>query len=167
MTEPLADRPFIPAYGEVPESTDGMVTWAWARERLERAITYWLATSGADGSPHIVAIWGVWVGGCCFVEGKPGATRWQRNLGENPKAAIKIESDDEVIIVEGFVVEHVAPPSPLANAILAGFAKYRAKGYEASAERWAEGGLWELRPVKAFAWSVYPEDMARFRFSAT
>ena len=101
------------------------------------------------------------------MEGKRGATLWQRNLGENPMAAIKIEVDDEVVIVEGFVVEHVAPPSPLAEAILAGFGKYKAKGYEASAERWAEGGLWELRPVKAFAWSVYPQDMARFRFPAT
>ena len=26
----------------------------------------------------------------------------------------------------------------------------------ASPDNWAQGGLWELRPVKAFAWSVFP-----------
>ena len=39
-----------------------------------------------------------------------------------------------------------------------------AKGYEARADHWSEGGLWELRPLKAFAWSVFPDDMTRFRF---
>ena len=51
------------------------------------------------------------------------------------------------------------------SRILAGYAKYHAaEGYDADAANWAEGGLWELRPVKAFAWSVFPDDMTRFRF---
>ena len=51
------------------------------------------------------------------------------------------------------------------DEILAGYAKYKAaKGYEASADHWTQGGLWELRPVKAFAWSVFPDDMTRYRF---
>ena len=36
--------------------------------------------------------------------------------------------------------------------------------YEASPENWSEGGLWCLQPVKAFAWSRFPEDVTRFRF---
>ena len=72
-----------------------------------------------------------------------------------------------MVIVEGTAIEHVAPPQPLADAILAGYAKYKAaEDYEASADHWTEGGLWELRPVKAFAWSVFPDDMTRFRFDA-
>jgi nitroimidazol reductase NimA-like FMN-containing flavoprotein (pyridoxamine 5'-phosphate oxidase superfamily) len=82
MTEPLADRPHVPGYG-VPESVDGILPWSWARERLERAIVYWLATTGADGAPHIIPIWGAWVGDRWYVEGGP--TRWQRNLRENPR----------------------------------------------------------------------------------
>ena len=51
------------------------------------------------------------------------------------------------------------------TAILAGYAKYKAaEDYEASADNWMEGGLWELRPITAFAWSVFPADMTRFRF---
>ena len=162
MSAPRADRPHVPGYG-VPESTDGILDWSWAVERLERAIVYWLATAGADGTPHVIPIWGAWVRDRWFVEG--GGTRWQRNLRENPKAAIHIEVGDEVVIVEGVTVEHVAPEAGLADAILAGFAKYKvAKDYEASPDNWSEGGLWELRPVKAFAWSVFPDDMTRFRF---
>jgi hypothetical protein len=162
MSEARADRPRIPGYG-IPETTDGLLDWSWAVERLERAIVYWLATAGADGSPHIIPIWGAWVGDRWFVEGGP--TRWQRNLRENPKAAIHIEIGDEVVILEGTAVEHVAPDVALADAILAGYAKYKAaKDYAASADNWTEGGLWELRPTKAFAWSVFPDDMTRFRF---
>ena len=162
MTGPRPDRPHVPGYG-IPASTDGLLPWSWAVERLEAAIVYWLATTGADGAPHVIPIWGAWVGGRWYVEGGP--TRWQRNLRENPQLAIHIEIGDEVVIVEGTASEHVAPARPLADAILAGYAKYKAaEDYEASADHWTEGGLWELRPVKAFAWSVFPDDMTRFRF---
>jgi hypothetical protein len=162
MADPRADRPHVPGYG-IPESTDGMLDWAWARERLERAMVYWLATTGSDGAPHMIPIWGAWVDGRWYVEGGP--TRWQRNLRENPQMAIHIEIGDEVVIVEGPARELVAPESPLAESILAGYVKYKTAGlYEATADHWTEGGLWQLRPVKAFAWSVFPTDMTRFSF---
>ena len=79
--------------------------------------------------------------------------------------AIHIEIGKEVVIVEGTATELVAPGPPLGDAILAGYAKYKAaEGYEASQDHWTHGGLWELRPLKAFAWSVFPADMTRFRF---
>lgn len=165
MTEPLADRPHVPGYG-IPETLDGTLPWSWAEQRLEAAITYWLATTGADGAPHVIPIWGAWVGGRWYVEGGP--TRWQRNLRENPQMAIHIEIGDEVVIVEGSATELIAPASPVADSILAGYTKYKeAKDYEASADNWTEGGLWELHPRKAFAWSIFPHDMTRFRFSPT
>jgi hypothetical protein len=163
MTAPRADRPHVPDYG-IPTSTAGILDWSWAVERLERALVYWLATTGTDGTPHVIPIWGAWVDGRWYVEGGP--TRWQRNLRENPKMSIHLELGDEVVIVEGTAVEHVAPPEPLSSAILGGYAKYKDAGlYEASADHWTEGGLWELRPVKAFAWSSFPSDMTRFRFA--
>ncbi len=78
---------------------------------------------------------------------------------------MKVEFGKEVVILEGRVRELVAPPSPLAERILAGYAKYiESDGYTADVANWAEGGLWELTPIKAFAWSVFPDDMTRFRF---
>ena len=161
---PRADRAHVPGYG-IPETTDGMLAWSWAVERLERALTYALATAGSDGAPHLIPIWGAWVDGHWYVEGGP--TRWQRNLRENPRMVIQVEDGDDVVIVEGRARELTAPPGPLAATILGGYAKYRdTKGYEASADNWAEGGLWELEPLKAFAWSRFPDDVTRFRFDA-
>jgi hypothetical protein len=162
MTEPRSDRPHVPGYG-IPETLDGTLPWSWAVERLERAIVYWLATTGTDPAPHVIPIWGAWVDGRWYVEGGP--TRWQRNLRENPQLAIHIEIGDEVVIVEGTGTELTAPAAPLSDRILAGYGKYKAaEEYEASADNWKEGGLWELRPIKAFAWSDFPTDMTRFRF---
>jgi hypothetical protein len=59
----------------------------------------------------------------------------------------------------------VAPERDLADRILAGYAKYR-PGYEASVDHWTDGGLWELHPTKAFAWTVFPDDMTRYTFDA-
>ena len=162
MTQPTADRPHIPGYG-IPKSTKGILDWSWAVERLEPALVYWLATTGTDGSPHVIPIWGAWVDGRWYVEGGP--TRWQRNLRENPRMAIHLELGEEIVIVEGTARELVAPESPLSDAILGGYEKYKTAGmYEASADHWTQGGLWELQPVKAFAWSSFPKDMTRFRF---
>ena len=162
MTEPRGDRPHVPGYG-IPESVDGILPWSWARERLEAAIVYWLATTGADGAPHLIPIWGAWVGDRWYVEGGP--VRWQRNLRANPKLAIHVEFGEEVVMVEGGATELVAPESPLAEALLAGYAKYKpAANYEADAANWAQGGLWELQPIRAFAWSELGKDATRFRF---
>lgn len=127
-------------------------------------MVYWLATTGSDGAPHLIPIWGAWVNTRWYVEGGP--TRWQRNLRENPMLAIHVEFGDEIVIVEGTAVELVAPAHPLSDAILSGYAKYKAIDYEASASNWTEGGLWELSPTKAFAWSSFPADTTRFRFGS-
>jgi hypothetical protein len=162
VTDPQVDRPHVPGYG-IPTSKNGTLPWSWARERLDRAIVYWLATTGSDGAPHLIPIWGAWVDDRWYVEGGP--TRWQRNLRENPRLAIHIEFGEEVVIVEGAAHEIVAPPQSQADAIVAGYGKYKAaKGYEADPANWSTGGLWELTPVKAFAWSSFPRDMTRFRF---
>lgn len=161
MSEPHADRPHVPGYG-IPRSTKGILPWSWAIEHLERATIYWLATASAAGAPHLIPIWGAWVDGRWYVEGGP--TRWQRNLRENPALAIHVESaSGEVVIVEGPAAEIVAPEPDLADRILAGYAKYQ-PGYAADSANWAKGGLWELRPLKAFAWTKFPEDMTRYRF---
>lgn len=161
MSEPRVDRPHVPGYG-IPRSTKGVLPWGWAVERLERAEIYWLATADGDGVPHLIPIWGAWVDGRWYVEGGP--TRWQRNLRANPRMAIHVEATGkEVVIVEGSAVEIVAPPADRAERILAGYAKYK-PGYEPDASNLSQGGLWELRPMKAFAWTSFPKDVTRYTF---
>jgi nitroimidazol reductase NimA-like FMN-containing flavoprotein (pyridoxamine 5'-phosphate oxidase superfamily) len=161
VSDPRVDRPHVPGYG-IPRSTKGVLPWSWAVERLERAEIYWLATADAKGAPHLNPIWGSWVDGRWYVEGGP--TRWQRNLRANPQMAIHVESTNgEVVIVEGDATELVAPAPKLAARILAGYAKYR-PGYDADPSNWDLGGLWELHPLKAFAWTTFPRDMTRYTF---
>lgn len=161
-TGPKTDRPYVPGYG-VPKSLKGTLPWSWARERLERAMVYWLATSGTDNAPHLNPIWGAWVNDRWYVEG--GSTRWKRNLRENPQLAIHVESGEELVIVEGRGREMAAAEVDLAKeAVLSGYAKYNAVGYEAQASNWTGGGLWVLEPVRAFAWSSFPVDMTRYTF---
>jgi hypothetical protein len=158
---PRIDRPHVPGYG-VPRSNKGTLPWSWARERLDRAMVYWLATSGADKAPHLNPIWGAWVDDRWYVEG--GNTRWKRNLHENPQLAIHVDFGEEVVIVEGRGRRVTDLAEPATTAILAGYAKYEAIGYEAQASNWTGGGLWVLEPVKAFAWSSFPKDMTRYTF---
>ena len=69
-----------------------------------------------------------------------------------------------MVIVEGPAIE-LSAPEPFADRILSGYEKYK-PGYEASADHWTHGGLWELHPKKAFAWTTFPDDMTRFTFEA-
>jgi hypothetical protein len=161
MTDPKVDRPHVPGYG-VPRTMNGMLPWSWARERLERAMVYRLATSGTDNAPHLNPIWGAWVSDRWYVEG--GSTRWKRNLRQNPQLAINVEFGEEVVIVEGRARQMEVSDDAVAREILAGYSKYKTIGYEAEVSNWTRGGLWELQPVKAFAWSSFPKDMTRYTF---
>jgi hypothetical protein len=61
---PAADRPFMPGYGVVgPSEGSGLLSWAWAAERLGRSHDYWLATMSSDGSPHLMPVWATWLDG--------------------------------------------------------------------------------------------------------
>ena len=112
-----------------------------------------------------IPIWGAWVDGRWYVEGGP--TRWQRNLRANPQLAIHVEFGDEVVIVEGRGGELVAPAGAAGRPDPGRIREvHRGQGLPSRSPRTGpQGGLWELRPVKAFAWSVFPDDMTRFRFS--
>ena len=161
MTKPKIDRPHVPGYG-VPKTNKGTLAWSWARERLERAMIYWLATSGTDNAPHLIPIWGAWVNDRWYVEG--GSTRWKRNLTENPQLAIHIEFGEEVVIVEGRARAMSALDETAAKEVLAGYAKYKSIGYEAEVSNWTGNGLWALEPIRAYAWSSFPKDMTRYTF---
>lgn len=161
MAEPKVSRPHIPGYG-VPKTMKGTLSWDWARNRLERAMVYRMATADASGAPHLIPIWGAWVNDRWYVEGGP--TRWKRNLKANPQLAINVEFGDEVVLVEGAGREIESFDDAEAKAVLEGYAKYKAIGYEAEASNWTGGGLWELKPAKAFAWSSFPKDITRFTF---
>ena len=70
---PIAERMPWPGY-EQPTEGRRLLSWRWATTRLERSPRYWLATVGASGTPHLTAVWAVWVGGrLVFSTGSPHA----------------------------------------------------------------------------------------------
>src|SRR5215212_4868336 len=59
-TMPQVERPAMADYG-VPIDPAGALPWTWAQERLVRNKNYWVVTASANGRPHALPVWGVWL----------------------------------------------------------------------------------------------------------
>ena len=140
-------RPEAPGYFEPPGKGRGLLDWSVTEQRLVAARNYWLATASAEAVPHAMPVWGVWREGCFLFSTGP-QTRKARNLAGNPRAVVHLESGAQVVIVEGVVREILA-----LNEIEAFVAEYNPKyRWNFTAADLGSGGLFEVRPVKAFAW---------------
>ena len=100
---PAAGRPYLPGYGIAPaDAGGGLLPWSWAVERLERSRRYWVATRRPDGSPHLAAVWGVWLDDA-FVFSTGGSSRKARNLAADNRCVVAPEYGEESVVVEGTV----------------------------------------------------------------
>ncbi|MGB5758446.1 MAG: pyridoxamine 5'-phosphate oxidase family protein [Acidimicrobiales bacterium] len=153
-------------YG-VPETDDGVLEWSSVEERLKASSHYWMATTRADGTPHVVPRWGVWMDGRFWYDGAPD-TIHVRNLVRNPACVLHLEDGQQAVIVEGRSDACEPPGLELGGRLAAVFvAKYSAHGYSPEPTSWegpGAGGLRVLTPVKAMAWFEFPADVTRFRF---
>ena len=84
-------------------------------------------------------------------------TRWSRNLAEHPQVAVHLESGDNVVILEGTVERISDPADPPVTRI--------DDAYEAKYQMRHGVPFWVLRPRLAFAWSKFPDNATRWRFS--
>jgi pyridoxamine 5'-phosphate oxidase-like protein len=99
-----------------------LLPWSWAVERLERSRRYWLATADPGGTPHLTAVWAVWIeGGLAFSTG--ARTRKARDLAGRPRCAISTESAGEAVVIEG-LAEATAEPGLVGRIDAAYTAKY-------------------------------------------
>jgi PPOX class probable F420-dependent enzyme len=91
----------MPGYGIQPAGEGrGLLTWAWAEERLAASRTYWLATVWPDGRPHVMPVWAVWEGGALWFSCS-GRSRKTRNLQAEPRCVLTTEDATEPVVVEG------------------------------------------------------------------
>ncbi|MGH2604762.1 MAG: pyridoxamine 5'-phosphate oxidase family protein [Dehalococcoidia bacterium] len=166
QTEPTVDRPVMPGSYGVPADNDTVLPWAWAVERLEKAKNYWFSTTRPDGRPHAMPAWGAWLDGVFYFEGSP-ETRRARNVTKNPAIVVHLESGDEVVILEGEARPAAEPDRALAERLAASFgAKYgESHDYRPAPDQWDRGGLWAVQPRVAFAWSEFPKNVTRWRFT--
>ena len=159
MPKPVASRASLPEdYGLAPDSP--LLSWPTLEARLMRARHYWLATSGADGTPVMRPIDGMWLDTALYFDGHSD-TRWRRNLVANARASVTLEGAQSAVILEG-VVTRVTPDTEVAAALAAqANAKYELAGQSAADY---EVELCMFKPRQALAWTVLFQDATRFRF---
>lgn len=165
MSEPIASRPHWPDYSAVPkDTTAGLKPWGWALERLEKSHNYWIATSRADGRPHLMLVWGVWWEGAFWFSTGPN-TRKAKNIAAHNHCCIGTDRADEAVIVEGIpeVITDRAVWKRLA-------AVYNAKyGGDVEPLLLSSGGnVYRVRPQTAFGQDEraenFAESVTRWRF---
>jgi hypothetical protein len=98
--QPVPSRPVMPAKYGISKSTNGLLDWSWARERLTKSHNYVIVTVRPDGRPHAMGMHGLWVEDA-FYFGTGATTRKAKNLAGNPNCILINEALDELVIVEG------------------------------------------------------------------
>lgn len=151
------------------------IPWSRVLQQLETAnwtATWWLATAGGDGRPHLAGVGARWLDGkFYFVSG--AATRKSRNLAANPVCALSVSLKDIDLVIEGAAerVSDAATLTRLAEAYAAGGWPASVSGesltapYSAPSAGPAPWDLYELRGTVAFGVATAePYGAMRWRF---
>lgn len=143
---------------------DEPLTWEGVVDRLRPARNYWLATTGADGAPHTVPVWGAVVGHDLYTYAERDTVK-ARNLARDDRAVVHLESAEDVLIVHGRF-EDLGRPQDAGSVLRAFDAKYDEPGdrqYLPSADP-SFDVLYRLQPARALLWSLadYAESQRRW-----
>lgn len=88
-------------YG-VTDDPEGLLSWAWAEERLASTRNFWLVTVNASGRPHSLPVWGIWMPGRQrFGFSCAPTARKVRNLSVNDQVVFTTDDSVECVSVEG------------------------------------------------------------------
>jgi hypothetical protein len=159
---PDASRPDVPtAYGiAAADAGKGLLPWSWAEERLQGRHIWWLATTRANGAPHLMPIWAVWFGdGVAF--STDGDSAKAKNIAREPRVTIVPERGTQSVIVEG-----VATPLP-ADRLREFYAEY-IKVWDTDVST-MDSPVFLIRPTKVFGFidedDGFPLNATRWTFS--
>jgi general stress protein 26 len=142
---PKASRPHMPGYG-MPSGTKGLLTWAWAEERLFASHNYYLTTVRPDGTPHVMPLWGIWVDDRLYFSTGAKSVK-ARNLAANAACVICTDNAAEAVVVEGTA-------SPLDDAArLKSISPHYARKYKSFTLDPKMGPIFEVRPKVVFGLS--------------
>jgi PPOX class probable F420-dependent enzyme len=132
----------MPGYGvQAADEGTGLLPWSWAAERLAASHEYWLATVRPDGRPHLMPVWGMWHEGA-FWFSTSQESRKTRNLRQDPRCSVSVESGTEPVVVEGNA-EEIKDPTLTRQIADLEKVKY-------STEYCAVNPCFRLVPVRAF-----------------
>jgi hypothetical protein len=153
--EPAHERPDSPpeSYG-VPAHGGTFIEWAHVIERLTTAEAYWLGTVTPSHRPHVVPIWGCFVGDDLYLETGDAETVKNRNLRANNNVFVHLDDANDAVLIRGTAVE-VKPSRELGEGLAAGMhGKY--SGYDPAPHSWDAGGMWRIEPETVLAWKDMP-----------
>ena len=160
--KPTAGRPEMPkSYGlKGPRSGSGLIRWLQASAQLTQARNYWVCTVRADGRPHAMPVWGVWLEDRLFFS-TSRASQKGRNLARDSRVVVHLESGDEVVILEG-VAEEVMDVGRLTRFAEAYDAKYHFRPDIHN----RDDVTYAVRPQAAFGWleKDFPGGATRWKF---
>lgn len=100
-TKNLADLYELPAveWSRITDAFDAGISPGPGSAALNHH-SYWLATTNADGSPHVTGLGVIWTDGTFwFTTGQ--SSRKGRNLARDPRCALSVATNDFEITVEG------------------------------------------------------------------
>lgn len=126
----------MPGYG-IEAGENGLLPWEWAKERLEKAHNYWVATADSKGTPHLAVVWGVWVEDC-FYFSTGRESQKAKHLATRKECSIAPDGGAESIVVRG-------------AAELAKQPKAAAKAYKAKYGSGFPDALWQVKPRTVIA----------------
>lgn len=120
--------------------------WRAIEARLSRETTIWLATVRADGRPHLVPLWYVWLDGKVYVCTGSGTQKFA-NMYSNQNVSLSLPDTAAVIVVEGEA--HTAPPGDI-DALADHF--YHKYEWDFRYDDSADWRLIVITPFKIMAW---------------
>ncbi len=135
--------------------------WSHAEARLVRSHSYWICTTRADGRPHAMPVWGVWVEGAMYF-GTGVETIKAKNITRNPAVVVHLESGDDMVHVEG-----TAEKADVADKVLCGKLnrEYKRK-YKMPMLGMPGSVIYRVRPRIVLAWQekTFPYNSTRWEF---
>jgi hypothetical protein len=154
----IVERPGMPSGYGISAEQSGFVAWSWVEEQLGSARSYWVCSTRADGRPHAMPVWGLWLADRLLFSTDPTSLK-ARNFVERPDVVVHLESGDDVVVLEGRV-EGLDP------AVIEAFCDAYDEKYSHRPDPDNEAhGCYQLRPERVLAWreSDFPTSATRFR----
>src|SRR5262245_39298022 len=141
------------------------LTWSEVAQRLAPARSYWLVTVSATGAPHAAPVWGVVVDEDLYLYTERSTVK-ARNVAENPRIVVHLESGEDVVIVHG-QAEDLGHPATIGDVVAALAAKYPHPddAQYLPSEDPDFDVLYVIRPHRAMAWRLddYESSQGRWR----
>jgi hypothetical protein len=163
LPEPIAGRPSMGGgdYGISKDPPDPeALPWSQVQGWLAASRSYWICTTRADGRPHAMPVWAVWLDGAVVFSTDPTSIKG-RNLAARPDIVVHLESGDEVCVVEG-QAERVSGEAVGERFVDLYEAKYAFR-IDLDKESY---GFYRVRPRVVLAWleSSFPTTATRWEF---